>query len=80
MLTPNMLWFTLLLPDKQIEMPLQNIRAVEAHTRLPLLVITFVDATAANEDQVMFISKDPQHWKKMIDQTIQGVLNHESHC
>ena len=75
-LTPYMLWFTLLLPDKQIEIPLQNIRAVKVHTqrrRLPLLVITFVDATTANEDQVMFTSKaDPQYWKRMIDETIQG--------
>lgn len=74
-LTPDMLWFTLLLPDKQIEIPLQNIRTVEIHTqqrRSPLLVVTFVDATALNEDQVMFTSKDPQYWKRIIDQTIQG--------
>lgn len=74
-LTPDMLWFTLLLPDKQIEIPLQNIRTVEIHTqqrRSPLLVITFVDATALNEDQVMFTSKDLQYWKRIIDQTIQG--------
>ena len=78
-LTPDMLWFTLLLPDKQIEIPLQNIRTVQIHTqqrRSPLLVITFVDATTANEDQVMFTSKaDPQYWKRMIDETIQGGQN-----
>ena len=77
-LTPYMLWFTLLLPDKQIEIPLQNIRAVEVHTqprRSQMLVITFVDATAANEDQVMFASKDPQHWKRIIEETIQGGQN-----
>ena len=77
-LTPYMLWFTLLIPEKQIEIPLQNITAVEVHTqprRSPMLVITFVDATATNEDQVMFASKDPQYWKRMIDETIQGGQN-----
>ena len=78
-LTPDMLWFSLLLPDKQIEMPLQNIRAVEAHNRQrrrpPLLAVTFVDAAAANEDQVIFALKDPQSWKKIIDETIQGGQN-----
>ena len=77
-LTPDMLWFTLLLPDKQIEIPLQSIRAVDVHAqkrRTPLLVITFVDATTAHEDQVMFTSKDPQSWKRMIDETIQGGQN-----
>lgn len=77
-LTPDMLWFTLLLPDKQIEIPLQNIRAVDVNTqkgRLLVVVVTFVDATSANEDQVMFTSKDPQSWKRMIDETIQGGKN-----
>ena len=77
-LTPDMLWFTLLLPDKQIEIPLQSIRAVEVNThkgRPLVLVVTFVDAISANEDQVMFTSKDPQSWKRMIDQTIQGGQN-----
>ena len=77
-LTPYMLWFTLLIPEKQIEIPLQNITAVEVHTqprRSPMVVITFVDATATNEDQVMFASKDPQYWKRMIDETIQGGQN-----
>ena len=77
-LTPDMLWFTLLIPEKQIEIPLQNITAVEVHTqprRSQMLVITFVDATATNEDQVMFTSRDPQYWKRMIDETIQGGQN-----
>lgn len=72
-LTPDMLWFALLLPDKQIEMPLQNIRDVKVHTqhrRPPLLVVNFLD-----EDQVIFTSKDPQSWKRMIDETIQGGQN-----
>ena len=51
-LTADMLWFALLLPDKQIEIPLQNIRAVEVHTQRrkpPLLVVDLVD-----RDQVIF--------------------------
>ena len=71
-LTPDMLW-CLLLPDKEIEMPLQNIRAVLVHTQRrkpPMLVVSFVD-----EAQVIFISKDPQSWKRMIDETIQGGQN-----
>ena len=72
-LTPDMLWFSLFLPDKEIEMPLQNIRAVEVHTqhrRPPLLVVSFVD-----EDQVIFTSKDPGSWKRMINETIPGGQN-----
>ena len=72
-LTPDMLWFSLFLPDKEIEMPLQNIRAVEVHTqhrRPPLLVVSFVD-----DDQVIFTSKDPRSWKRMINETIPGGQN-----
>ena len=72
-LTPDVLWFTLFLPDKEIEMPVQNIRAVLVHTqhrRPPLLVVSFVD-----EDQVIFLSKDPQSWKRMIDEAIRARQN-----
>ena len=71
-LTSDMLC-CLLLPDKEIEMPLQNIRAVLAHTQRgkpPMLEVSLVD-----EDQVIFISKDPKSWKRMIDETIQGGQN-----
>ena len=72
-LTLDVLWFALLLPDKRIEMPLQNIRAVEVHNlrrRSTLLVVDLVD-----RDQVIFTSKDPQSWKRVIDEAIQAGQN-----
>ena len=51
-------------------MALQNIRAVDVHSQRrkpPMLVVSFV-----NEDQVIFTSTNPQSWKRMIDETIQG--------
>lgn len=50
-LTSEMLWFNLLWPNIEIEMPLKNIRTVQAVRGG--LVIDFVDAYSGIEDQVV---------------------------
>lgn len=81
-LTSDVLWFNLLCPNKQIEMPLRNILAVEvslfgspARRRAwlgePALFVDFVDATSGIEDQVVIVLMDPEYWKRKIDETIQ---------
>ena len=73
-LTSDVLWFTLLCPNKQIEMRLRQIRAVDVgyvrQAGAQGLIIDFVDATSGIEDQVMIVLREPQTWKRIIDETI----------
>ena len=74
-LTANVLWFTYLCPNRQIEMQLRHIRAVEAGVlrrqgSSPALIVDFVDAVSGIEDQVVFALRDPQRWKTIIEETI----------
>ncbi|KAL9978375.1 hypothetical protein ACROYT_G015880 [Oculina patagonica] len=79
-LTPDVLWFNLLCPNKEIEMPLRNIRVVQvsfgfgrqqAWVGQPALFVDFVDVTSGIEDQVAIVVTDPEYWKRTIDETIQ---------
>lgn len=75
-LTSVMLWFTLIYPNKQIEMPLRSIRVVAVgrnpHQALRAgLIVDFVDPTSGIEDQVIFELTGPQSWKRIIEETIQ---------
>ena len=65
-LTSEMLWFNLLCPNIEIEMPLRNIHAVRAGRGG--LVIDFVDAYSGIEDQVVIMLNQAQSWKRMIDE------------
>ena len=74
-LTANVLWFTYLYPNRQIEMQFRHIRAVKAgvlrrQRPSPALIVDFVDAASGIEDQVVFASRDPQRWKTIIEETI----------
>ena len=74
-LTPDVLWFTLLLPEKQIEMPLRDIRSVQVGRlkrkgEQPSVFVDFVDATSGFEDRVVITLKEPWSWKKMIDEAM----------
>lgn len=77
-LTPDVLWFNLLCPNKEIEMPLRNIRSAEVGPlRAPghwagysVLIIDFGDAISRIEDQVMFALRDPPLWKRQIEEAI----------
>ena len=74
-LTSDVLWFNLLAPYKEIEMPLQNIRAVQSGRGLS---VTFVDPSSGIEDEVVIWLRNAQFWYHMIMQllTSKPVLVH----
>lgn len=67
MLTSDVLWFNLLAPYKEIEMPLQNIRAVQSGRGL---FVTFVDPSSGIEDEVVIWLRNAQFWYHMIMQLL----------
>ena len=70
-LTSDVLWFNLLCPNKQIEMPLRSICAVQvAFHRYPVLIVDYVDANSGMEDEVMFALREPHFWKRKIEEAI----------
>lgn len=77
-LTPDVLWFKLVCGNKEIEMPLRNIRSVEVgpfvaprqRANYLVLIIDYVDATSGIEDEVMITLRAPQQWKRLIDEAI----------
>ena len=79
-LTQDVLWFNLLCPNREIEMPLRNIRSVEVgpfiapgqYGAYPVLIIDYVDAISGIEDQVMIriVLRDPNQWKRQIEEAI----------
>ena len=77
-LTSDVLWFTLVCPNIEIEMPLRNIRAVQAGRKFGLaaLFVDFVDDCSGVEDQVVIVLKQSQSWKSLIDENIQKLNSH----
>lgn len=74
-MSSDVLWFSLLFPNKQIEMALRNIRAVEIgrirkRGEQPALFVDFVDPTSWIEDQVVIALNEFESWKRMIDENI----------
>lgn len=77
-LTANLLWFTYVFPERQIEMHIQNIRTVKVGRARGLsraLIIDFVDTTTGKDDQVVFAIRHPKRWKKWINETVQTSEN-----
>ena len=73
-LTSDVLWFSLFYPNKQIEMPLQTIRAVQIgrirkQGEQPAVFVNFTPASGI-EDQVVIELRQPESWKRIIDETI----------
>lgn len=75
-LTSDELWFNLVKPAHiEIEMPLWNIRSVEAARTFGhrALFVVFVDPTTGTEDQVVIALRQPEAWKRIIDETINNM-------
>ena len=75
-LTSDVLWFNMLCLNKQIEMPLRNIRAVQvafSRYRYQLLIVDYVDANSGMEDEVMFELREPHFWKRKIEEAIRNI-------
>ena len=72
-LTSDKLWFNLVIPARiEIELKLRNIRAVEVASTFGqrALSVVFVDPASGNEDQVVIALRQPEAWKRIIDETI----------
>ena len=56
----------------EIELPLQNTRTVEVASTSGqrALSVVFVDPASGNEDQVVIALRQPEAWKRIIDETI----------
>ena len=75
-LTSDVLWFNLLCPNKEIEMPLRNIRSVEAAFYMnPVLIVDYVDANSGMEDQVIFALREPHFWKRKTEEAIYNIAS-----
>lgn len=77
-LTANLLWFTYVFPERQIEMHIQNIRTVKVGRARGLsraLIIDFVETTTGKDDQAVFAIRHPKRWKKWINETVQTSEN-----
>ena len=75
-LTSEVVWFGLLMPDKRITIPLRNIRAVckrmqsGSSQKNLFLVVDFVNDVSGIEDQVVIAIREPDHWIRLINEAI----------
>ena len=82
-LTPDVLWFSLLCITKEIEMPLRHIHSLgggyvntpgQYGARDPGLIIDYVDPTSGIEDQVIISVPNPNHWMTLINDAINKAI------
>lgn len=77
-LTANVLWFTYVAPDMQVETRVENIRTVKVGRARRLsraLIIDFVDTATGKDDQMVFAIRHPKRWEKWINETVQTSAN-----
>lgn len=75
-LTSDVLWFNMLCPNKQTEIPLRNIRSVEVGSfNYSLFIVDYVDANSEMEDEVMIALVESYFWKRKTEEAMSNLAS-----